>query len=180
MSNEETKSKNNHNQSGIQMTEKNNVTTNTSNTSNNRNRHYRYQKRRESTQPSQPSQPSQQKTIIYQSPQEKEEHIIYIHEDDESTQTENDQPHFIHQIDVREKKTEYKDEECQSEDWNIICCKLDKNCIVYFSQLGLITLCVSVSLYQIVSGSQTNRDFFIALLSSSLGYVLPAPKLKKK
>jgi len=167
--NEETKGK--HNQSVIQMTEKNNTT------SNNRNRHYRYRKRRESTQQ---TQQTQQKTIIYQSPQDKEDHIIYIHEDDEETQSNQDQPHFFHQIDARERKTECKDEECQSEDWNIICCKLDKNCIVYFSQLGLITLCVCVSLYQIVSGSQTNRDFFIALLSSSLGYVLPAPTLKKK
>ena len=140
----------------------------------NKNRHYRYNKKQRASQ-------SNQSNKIVQS---NDDHIIFIHEDDDENiprthiYSHNSAfPQFSQQT-----QTDHKDEECQSEksEWDVICCKLDKNCIVYFSQLGLITLCVSVSLYQIVSGSQSNRDFFIALLSSSLGYVLPAPTLKKK
>lgn len=140
----------------------------------NKNRHYRYKKQRAS-QSNQSNKPVQAN----------DDHIIFIHEDDDEniprthiySHNNSAFPQFSQQT-----QTEHKDEECQSEssEWDVICCKLDKNCIVYFSQLGLITLCVSVSLYQIISGSQSNRDFFIALLSSSLGYVLPAPTLKKK
>ena len=140
----------------------------------NKNRHYRYKKQRVS-QSNQSNKPVQSN----------DDHIIFIHEDDNEniprthiySHNNSAFPQFSQQT-----QTEQKDEECQSEssEGDVICCKLDKNCIVYFYQLGLITLCVSVSLYQIISGSQSNRDFFIALLSSSLGYVLPAPTLKKK
>lgn len=144
----------------------------------NKNRHYRYYKK-------QKKDAQQNNNTFNQSQQANDDHIIFIHEDDDEniprthiySHNNSAFPHFSQQT-----QTEHKDEECQSEkiEWDVICCKLDKNCIVYFSQLGLITLCVSVSLYQIISGSQSNRDFFIALLSSSLGYVLPAPTLKKK
>jgi hypothetical protein len=136
----------------------------------NKNRHYRYKKQRFS-QSSKPVQAN-------------DDHIIFIHEDEDEKipRTHIYSHNSVFSQFSQQTQTDHKDEECQSEssEWDVICCKLDKNCIVYFSQLGLITLCVSVSLYQIVSGSQSNRDFFIALLSSSLGYILPAPTLKKK
>ncbi len=166
-----------------------------------RNRHYRYKKQQKnekresvinnfnqqvSAVSTNTKEDKDHKDIDNKDDHDNDDHIIFIHDDI----NEEEPPIYsirlsqlAHNTSTNTQMNEHndqKDKECQSEDWDVICCKLDKNCIVYFSQLGLITLCVSVSLYQIVSGSDNNRDFFIALLSSSLGYVLPAPSLKKK
>lgn len=186
---------NNDKQKQIQMTEKKSTQPNQQNQPH-RNRHYRYKKqqkneKRESVVNNFNQQVSTVSTNTIDEKENKDDHdnddhIIFIHDDI----NEEEPPIYsirlsqlAHNTSTNTQMNEHneqKDKECQSEDWDVICCKLDKNCIVYFSQLGLITLCVSVSLYQIVSGSDNNRDFFIALLSSSLGYVLPAPTLKKK
>ena len=203
MNNNDFDKSNKNKQKQIQMTEKSN--THQSNHNSHKNRHYRYKKqikndhtKRESIGSHQVHHTTQTQisTSLDNQNENKEnkenkennddyeDHIIFIHDDD----TKEEEPpiysirlsqqHNNHQ--THNNHPEFKDGECQSEDWDVICCKLDKNCIVYFSQLGLVTLCVCVSLYQIVSGGDNNRDFFIALLSSSLGYVLPAPTLKKK
>ena len=62
--------------------------------------------------------------------------------------------------------------------WDVGCCKLDKRCIMYFSQLAILTICIGTSLYQ-VSTKNDNRDFWISLLSTSCGVLLPSPRLKK-
>jgi len=65
-------------------------------------------------------------------------------------------------------------------EWSIGCLgKLDRRCVVYFSQLGILGMCIAVSLYQ-VSTKEDNKDFWIGLLSSSIGILIPNPKLSKK
>ena len=65
-------------------------------------------------------------------------------------------------------------------EWSIGCLgKLDRRCVVYFSQLGILGMCIAVSLYQ-VSTKEDNIQFWIGLLSSSIGVLLPQPKLSKK
>lgn len=77
-----------------------------------------------------------------------------------------------------------KTQRAQSEEdynWSIGCLgKLDKRCITYFSQMSIIATCVGVSLYKISSmADEKEKQFWIALLCSSIGYVLPQPQLKK-
>lgn len=69
----------------------------------------------------------------------------------------------------------------EDNNWSIGCLgKLDKRCITYFSQMSIIATCVGVSLYQISSMTDDKeKQFWIALLCSSIGYILPQPQLKK-
>ena len=62
--------------------------------------------------------------------------------------------------------------------WDLGCFKLDKRCVVYFSQMIILSMCIGVSLYQ-VSTKEENRDFWVSLLSTSVGIILPQPKFKK-
>lgn len=64
-------------------------------------------------------------------------------------------------------------------EWNIGCCKIDRRCVMYFSQLIILSLCICVSLYQVITLSE-NKDFWIGLLSSCIGILIPNPKLSKK
>jgi hypothetical protein len=77
-------------------------------------------------------------------------------------------------------RSEHKHEpKIQSNDkWNFGCCQLDRKCVQYFAQLGLLTLCIGTSLYQVSTNSE-NREFWIGLLSSCIGVIVPSPKLKK-
>lgn len=61
--------------------------------------------------------------------------------------------------------------------WSFGCFQLDKDCIVYFSQIVIISACVATSLYNLCNNTN-NKDFWIALLSSMTGYILPNPKLR--
>lgn len=69
-------------------------------------------------------------------------------------------------------------EKCETNDWNFGCCRLNKYCVQYFAQLGVLSVCIAVSLFQVSTKSE-NRDFWIGLLSSSIGILIPSPKLKK-
>ena len=66
----------------------------------------------------------------------------------------------------------------EDDKWNFGCCRLDRRCVQYFAQLGLLSICIATSLYQ-VSTSNNNREFWISLLSSCVGVIVPSPKLKK-
>jgi len=68
--------------------------------------------------------------------------------------------------------------ECESV-WNFGCCRLNKYCVQYFGQLGILSVCIAISLWK-VSTSETNREFWASLLSGSVGYILPQPTLKKR
>lgn len=63
--------------------------------------------------------------------------------------------------------------------WDCCCVALDKNCIVYFTQMFILLIVICVSLYKLVDGDPISRDLFISLLSSSIGIIIPNPKLSK-
>ena len=63
--------------------------------------------------------------------------------------------------------------------WDCCCISLDKNCIVYFTQMFILLIVICVSLYKLIDDDQSSRDLFVSLLSSSIGYILPSPKLSK-
>jgi hypothetical protein len=65
-------------------------------------------------------------------------------------------------------------------EWSIGCLgKLDRRCVMFFSQMTILGLCIGVSLYQ-VSTTNGNRDFWVSLLSTCCGVLMPNPKLSKK
>lgn len=64
-------------------------------------------------------------------------------------------------------------------EWSIGCFKLDRRCVMYFFQMTILGCVIAVSLYQ-VSTLDSNKDFWIGMLSSSIGILIPNPKLSKK
>ena len=60
--------------------------------------------------------------------------------------------------------------------WNICGRFVPKDEIVFFFQVALIYIVVITSLVNLILGFE-NTHLRIALLSSCLGYILPAPKL---
>jgi hypothetical protein len=77
-------------------------------------------------------------------------------------------------IHIQEEDRNRKDKENK---WNVFCFSLDKDCVVYFTQLSILIVCIVVSLIQISYGDN-NRDFWISLLSSSIGIIIPNPRIK--
>lgn len=81
-----------------------------------------------------------------------------------------------------QNKSEHRKDTCNrsvdDDKWNFGCCRLDRRCVQYFAQLALLSVCISTSLYQ-VSTNSNNREFWISLLSSCVGVIVPNPKLKK-
>ena len=60
------------------------------------------------------------------------------------------------------------------------CCsgrKIPRSEIVYFSQILLIFIVVLASIYNLAT-NHNDRELWVALLSSCMGYLLPNPKLQ--
>jgi hypothetical protein len=57
--------------------------------------------------------------------------------------------------------------------------RFPKNEIVFFCQVVLVFTVVIASLYHL-SQDRKDRELWTSLLSSSIGYLLPNPKIKKK
>ena len=66
-----------------------------------------------------------------------------------------------------------------SPEWNVFGKKIPKAEVVYISQILLIYI-VSLACIINLSIGIEHRDFWIALLSSSIGYILPNPTLKTR
>ncbi len=91
----------------------------------------------------------------------------------------------INQI-LRQEKQEKQEEEYKEEivtndniNWDLGCIKIPKDCLVYVSQMLIVSCVIGVSLYNI-STSDQRLEFWASLLSGSVGYILPNPTLKKK
>ena len=56
-----------------------------------------------------------------------------------------------------------------------------KNFVVYIVQLVVLTIVILVALLNLSMGWQKdNKDMWVAMLSSCIGYMLPAPSYKQK
>ena len=64
-----------------------------------------------------------------------------------------------------------------SSKWNIFGNKMPRSEIVYFCQIFLVYIVVIVSIVNL-SMQNGENELWIALLSSSIGYILPNPSLK--
>ena len=61
--------------------------------------------------------------------------------------------------------------------WNFFGNKMPKSEIVFFVQVILVYIVVIVSIVNLTIGTGSDR-LWIALLSSSIGYILPNPSIK--
>ena len=56
-----------------------------------------------------------------------------------------------------------------------------KNFVVYIMQLVVLTIVILVALVNLSLGLQKdNKDMWVAIVSSCIGYLLPAPSYKRK
>ena len=62
--------------------------------------------------------------------------------------------------------------------WNCLSGRVPRSEIVFVVQVILIFTIVGFCLYNLTVGTD-HKDLCISLLSSSIGYILPNPKLKK-
>ena len=63
--------------------------------------------------------------------------------------------------------------------WTVCGQSLPKAEIVYMSQIFIIVVVITVSLFNLTNDPNKSPKLWIALLSSCLGYILPNPKLEK-
>lgn len=68
--------------------------------------------------------------------------------------------------------------ESQQSRWAIFGKNIPKSEIVFFTQTIILYVVIITSIYNL--STEKASDLWVALLSSSLGYILPAPTLKKK
>ena len=65
-------------------------------------------------------------------------------------------------------------------EWPVFGTKLPKSEIVYFTQvLFIFTVVITAILMLTVYKENESKQFWTALLSSAIGYILPNPSLKK-
>lgn len=70
-------------------------------------------------------------------------------------------------------------EDTDQVNWDLGCFKIPKDCLVYITQMSIITTVIGISLYNISTNSD-RQEFWASLLSGSVGYILPQPTLKTK
>lgn len=64
-----------------------------------------------------------------------------------------------------------------SNDWRWCGARMPKNQVTYMTQVILVYGIIAVSLSQLILQS-SERELWLILLSTSIGYVLPSPRLK--
>ena len=67
-----------------------------------------------------------------------------------------------------------------SSEWHVFGHKFPKSEVQYFVQMLLIFIVVITSIYNLTFNQEQEGKLWTALLSSSLGYTLPNPKIKVK
>ena len=64
----------------------------------------------------------------------------------------------------------------ESKQWQICCSKTSKECIMFTTQVCAAGVVLCVSLYMLSTDTKS-RELYISLLSTSVGILLPNPKL---
>ena len=66
-----------------------------------------------------------------------------------------------------------------NQQWHLCGCGVPKSEIVFFGQIIILYTVILTSIYNLTKGNG-DSNLWTALLSSSLGYLLPQPTIKKK
>ena len=67
----------------------------------------------------------------------------------------------------------------EGERWSMICGKIPKQQAIYFCQIIVVFTVVIASIVNL-SFSDSQQALWASILSGSVGYILPAPKIRKK
>ena len=71
------------------------------------------------------------------------------------------------------------DRETSRINWKTVCGDIPKEEIIYFCQIFIVLIVILACLVNL-SISKDNTALWSSLLSGSVGYVLPAPRMRKK
>ena len=74
--------------------------------------------------------------------------------------------------------TDDNDNEVVASRWHLFCTDCPKAEIVFLCQVVVLYTIIAVSIYNLTTG-HTDSNLWTALLSSSLGYLLPNPSVKR-
>ncbi len=65
------------------------------------------------------------------------------------------------------------------ERWSTVCGKIQKEQVIYFCQILILYTVIIVCLVNLSLGVQ-QHSLWASILSGSVGYILPAPKIRKR
>ena len=82
------------------------------------------------------------------------------------------------QVEPQNDRHSNSDRQSNSDKWDCLGTRVPKTEIQFFVQMILVYICVIVSIVNL-SLRNGSSELWISLLSSCLGYCLPAPKIKK-
>ena len=68
----------------------------------------------------------------------------------------------------------------EANEWTLFGKQVPKSEIVFFCQVLIVYTVVVTSIYNLTKGAGENNKLWTALLSSSLGYLLPNPTIKNR
>ena len=83
-------------------------------------------------------------------------------------------------INVRDKNDQHNSRPKSSASlWRVLGRRIPSQEMVFCCQMSVIFIVVIASIYNLSANGNTKTELWTALLSSSLGYVLPSPRLRR-
>ena len=83
-------------------------------------------------------------------------------------------------VDLQHGLNSMRNDGSSDRSWNVFGSSLPKSEIVFFTQVVLIYIVVITSIVNLTVFKESDGKLWTALLSSSFGYLLPNPTLKKR
>ena len=69
----------------------------------------------------------------------------------------------------------------QQNTWRSCCYDLDKNAVMYFTQIGIIFFVICFAVFKLITdNSEGSQTIYMSLLTLCVGIVSPQPTFKKK